>query len=100
MKRDFINPLARMNTDHMRWIAEDPRPVIKINPHDAGLTIAGGRLTGGDNIYWRIAQFLMPVHAHAPSAMPGEDIFRQSFVPVTHNHCLIFPFALDPERPP
>jgi len=52
--------------------------VIKINPHDAGLTIAGGRLTDGDNIYWRIAQFLMPVHAYAPSAMPGENIFGQS----------------------
>ena len=45
IKKHFINPLARMNTDHMRWIAEDPRPVIKIHPHDAGLTIAGGRLT-------------------------------------------------------
>jgi len=61
-----------MNTDHMRWIAEDPRPVIKIQPHDAGLAIAGGRLSGGDNIYWRIAQFLMPVHSYAPSSMPGE----------------------------
>src|SRR6476661_3427164 len=55
-------------------VAEDPRPVIKINPHEAGLTIAGGRLTGTDNIYWRIAQFLMPVHSYAPSSMPGENI--------------------------
>ena len=61
IKKHFVNPLARMSSDHMRWIAEDPRPVIRINPHDAGLTIAGGRLTGSDNIYWRIAQFLMPV---------------------------------------
>ena len=83
----------------MRWIAEDPRPVIKINPHDAGLTIAGGRLTGSDNIYWRIAQFLMPVHAYAPSAMPGENIFGQSFVPVTDTNCWIYTYAWNPERP-
>jgi phthalate 4,5-dioxygenase oxygenase subunit len=42
IKKHFVNPIARMNVDHMRWIAEDPRPVIKIAPHDAGLTIAGG----------------------------------------------------------
>ena len=79
IKKHFVNPLARVETDHMRWIAEDPRPVIKINPHEAGLTVAGGRLTGSDNIYWRIAQFLMPVHAYAPSSMPGENIFGQTF---------------------
>ena len=62
-----MNSLVRVATDHMRWMAEDPRPVIKINPHEAGLTVAGGRLTGTDNIYWRIAQYLMPVHAYAPS---------------------------------
>jgi phthalate 4,5-dioxygenase len=99
IKRHFVNPIARMNVDHMRWIAEDPRPVIKINPHDAGLTIAGGRLTGSDNIYWRIAQFLMPVHAYAPSAMPGESIFGQSFIPVTDTKCWIYTYAWNPERP-
>ena len=99
IRKHFVNPLARMNTDHMRWIAEDPRPVIKIQPHDAGLTIAGGRLAAGNNIYWRIAQFLMPVHAYAPSAMPGENIFGQSFVPVTDTNCWIYTYAWNPERP-
>jgi hypothetical protein len=94
-----VNPLARVATDHMRWIAEDPRPVIKINPHEAGLTVAGGRLTGTDNIYWRIAQFLMPVHAYAPSSMPGENIFGQSFIPVTDTSCWIYTYAWNPERP-
>jgi len=99
IKKHFVNQLARMSSDHMRWIAEDPRPVIKINPHDAGLTIAGGRLTGSDNIYWRIAQFLMPVHSYAPSAMPGENIFGQGFVPVTDTNCWIYTYAWNPERP-
>ena len=99
IKKHFVNPLTRVATDHMRWIAEDPRPVIKINPHEAGLTIAGGRLTGSDNIYWRIAQFLMPVHAYAPSSMPGENIFGQTFVPVTDTNCWIYTYAWNPERP-
>jgi hypothetical protein len=73
--------------------------VIKINPHEAGLTVAGGRLTGSDNIYWRIAQFLMPIHAYAPSSMPGENIFGQSFVPVTDTSCWIYTYAWNPERP-
>lgn len=99
IKKHFVNPIARMSSDHMRWIAEDPRPVIKIAAHAAGLTIAGGRLTGGDNIYWRIAQFLMPFHAYAPSAMPGENIFGQTFVPVTDTNCWIYTYAWNPERP-
>ena len=73
--------------------------MIKISPHDAGLTIAGGRLTDSDNIYWRIAQFLMPVHAYAPSSMPGENIFGQTFVPVTDTNCWIYTYAWNPERP-
>lgn len=40
IKKHFVNPLVRMSSDHMRWIAEDPRPVIKVAPHEAGLTIA------------------------------------------------------------
>ena len=42
--RHLASPMSRMNFDHVRWIADDPRPVIKVNAHDAGLTIAGGRI--------------------------------------------------------
>ena len=91
--------MSRMNFDHVRWIADDPRPVIKVNPHDAGLVVAGGRIAADDNIYWRIAQFLMPVHAYAPSAMPGENMFGQTFVPVTDTTCWIYTYAWNPERP-
>jgi phenylpropionate dioxygenase-like ring-hydroxylating dioxygenase large terminal subunit len=97
--RHLRSPISRMSFDHVRWIAEDPRPVIKVNAHDAGLTIAGGRIAADDNIYWRIAQFLMPVHAYAPSAMPGEPIFGQSFVPVTDTSCWIYTYAWNPDRP-
>jgi phthalate 4,5-dioxygenase oxygenase subunit len=61
--------------------------------------LAGGRLAAGDNIYWRIAQFPTPVHSYAPSSMPGENIFGQSFVPVTDTNCWIYTYAWNPERP-
>ena len=88
-----------MHFDHVRWIADDPRPVIKVDKHAVGLTIAGGRLARDDNLYWRIAQFLMPAHAYAPSALPGENMFGQTFVPVTDTTCWIYAYAWNPERP-
>jgi hypothetical protein len=39
------------------------------------------------------------VHAYAPSAMPGENIFGQSFIPVTDTNCWIYTYAWNPERP-
>jgi len=41
----------------------------------------------------------MPVHSYAPSAMPGENIFGQTFVPVTDTNCWIYTYAWNPERP-
>jgi phthalate 4,5-dioxygenase len=98
-QKHLSSPMSRMNFDHVRWIADDPRPVIKVEPHAAGLIIAGGRLARDDNLYWRIAQFLMPVHAYAPSALPGENMFGQTFVPVTDTSCWIYTYAWNPERP-
>ena len=78
----------------MRWIAGDH----KVSAHDAGLA-AGGRIARDDAIHWRIARFLMPVHAYAPSALPGETRFGQTFVPVNDTTCWIYTYAWSPERP-
>ena len=58
----------------------DPRPVIKINPH-AGLP-AGGRLPAATHL---LAHRAVPDAGAClcASAIPGENIFGQSFVPVT-----------------
>ena len=29
--KHLVSPMSRMNFDHVRWIADDPRPVIKVN---------------------------------------------------------------------
>src|SRR5258705_11118041 len=39
IKKHFVNPLASMSSDQMRWIAEDPRPGVQINSHEPGMTI-------------------------------------------------------------
>ena len=97
--RHLVSPVSRYGADHSRWIARDPRPLIKVTAHAAGLAVGGGRIADGDDIYWRIAQFLMPNHAYAPNAFPGENIFGQSFLPVTDTGTWIFTYAWNPERP-
>ncbi|MEM7748351.1 MAG: Rieske 2Fe-2S domain-containing protein [Pseudomonadota bacterium] len=97
--RHLVKPVARLDMNHVRWIAEDPRPIIKVEEHDAGLVVGGGRRTDNDDIYWRIAQYLMPVHTFAPNAMPGENISGQSFVPFADTNCWIFTYVWNPDRP-
>jgi phthalate 4,5-dioxygenase oxygenase subunit len=88
-----------MKFEHVRWIAEDPLPTYKVAAHDAGLVLAGARRADGDNLYWRIAQFLMPNHAYAPNAFEGDVYSGQTFVPVTDTSCWIYTYAWHPERP-
>ena len=61
--------------------------------------IGGGRVTETDDLYWRIAQYLMPFHSYTPSALPGQTMFGQTFVPYTDRNCWIYCYAWNPERP-
>ena len=76
----------------------DPRPKFSILGHDAGLVIGGARKTDGTDLYWRIAQFLMPNHAFAPVAMPGEVYYGQCWVPVSDTNCWIYTYSWRPDR--
>jgi phenylpropionate dioxygenase-like ring-hydroxylating dioxygenase large terminal subunit len=84
--------------DRVRWIRNDPRPKFSIIGHDAGLVIGGARKTDGPELYWRIAQFLMPNHAFAPAAMPGEVYYGQAWVPVSDTSCWIYTYSWRPDR--
>ena len=84
--------------DRVRWIRNDPRPKFSILGHDAGLVIGGARKTDGRELYWRIAQFLMPNHAFAPAAMPGEVYYGQAWVPVSDTSCWIYTYSWRPDR--
>ena len=97
--KHLVMPIARMTGNLTKWIATDPRPVIQADPHDAGLVIGGGRVTETDDLYWRIAQNLIPFHTYTPSALPGQTMFGQTFVPFTDGNCWIVCYAGNPERP-
>jgi phthalate 4,5-dioxygenase oxygenase subunit len=84
--------------DRVRWIRNDPRPKFSIIGHDAGLVIGGARKTDGPELYWRIAQFLMPNHAFAPAAMPGEVYYGQAWVPVSDTECWVYTYSWRPDR--
>ena len=85
--------------DRIRWVQNDPRPKFSIVGHDSGLVIGGARKTDGADLYWRIAQFLMPNHAFAPAAMPGEVYYGQAWVPVDDETCWIYTYSWLPDRP-
>mgnify|MGYP003334852866 CR=1 FL=1 len=84
--------------DRIRWVQNDPRPKFQVNGHDAGLVIGGARRTDGPDLYWRIAQFLMPNHAYTPTAFPGEIYYGQTWVPVDDTSCWIYTYSWLPDR--
>jgi phthalate 4,5-dioxygenase oxygenase subunit len=85
--------------DRVRWVQNDPRPRFQVLGHETGLVIGGGRKTDGPDLYWRIAQFLMPNHAYTPAAFPGEIYYGQCWVPVDDQTCWIYSYCWQPERP-
>ena len=86
--------------DHrIRWVQNDPRPTFSVLGHEVGLVIGGARKTDSADLYWRIAQFLMPNHAFTPTAFPGEVYYGQSWVPVDDVSCWIYTYSWHPDRP-
>ncbi len=88
-----------VRNDRVRWTMEDPRPEYVVDDSPVGLVLGGVRLADGDERYWRIAQYLLPTHAYAPNAFPGEPYHGQTFVPVTDTGCWIYTYSWNPERP-
>jgi hypothetical protein len=61
--------------------------------------MGAARTADGEDLYWRISQFLMPSHALAPSTFPGENYHGQCFVPISDELCWIYCYTWNPERP-
>ncbi len=60
--------------------------------------IGGSRRADGDQLYWRITQFMLPAHSITPSAMPGETLYGYTWAPVDDESCWIYVYAWHPER--
>jgi phenylpropionate dioxygenase-like ring-hydroxylating dioxygenase large terminal subunit len=93
--------VRRSSVDQQRtqWMRDDPRPEFTVVGHDVGFVAGAARKAGGDDLYWRIAQFMLPNHALTPNAFPGENIHGQTWVPITDERCWVFCFTWNPDRP-
>ncbi len=83
----------------IRWIKQDGVPRFSVHHHKAGFLVGAARHADGQELYWRISQFLMPNHGLAPGAFPGENHHGQTFVPIDDYSCWIFTYTWNPQRP-
>ena len=90
---------ASGDKNRVRWMKNDGMPRFTVTEHDAGLLMGAARTADNDDLYWRISQFMLPSHALAPSAFPGENYHGQTFVPITDELCWIYCYTWNPERP-
>ncbi|MCZ4314324.1 Rieske 2Fe-2S domain-containing protein [Comamonadaceae bacterium G21597-S1] len=88
-----------VRNDRFRWVRDDATPSFTVNEMDSGLVIGAARRADGEDLYWRITHYLLPHHALAPSAFPGENYHGQTFVPVTDTSCWIYTYTWNPDRP-
>lgn len=98
LKHAALGAQAVVN-DRFRWVRDDPAPQFTVQEFDAGLVLGAARKADEDELYWRITHYLLPNHALAPSAFPGENYHGQTFVPVTDTTCWIYTYTWNPERP-
>jgi phthalate 4,5-dioxygenase len=90
---------ASGDRNRVRWLKNDGMPRFTVTEHDAGLLMGAARNADDGNLYWRISQFMLPSHALAPSAFPGENYHGQTFVPISDELCWIYCYTWNPERP-
>ncbi len=88
-----------VRNDRFKWVRDDPMPVFSVDELKVGLVVGGARKADGEDLYWRIAHYLLPNHALAPSAFPGENYHGQTFVPVSDTGCWIYTYTWNPDRP-
>jgi phthalate 4,5-dioxygenase oxygenase subunit len=81
------------------WLRNDPMPRFTITDHEVGFVVGGARKADGEDLYWRITQFMLPTHSITPSAMPGEIYYGYTWVPVDDESCWIYIYGWHPDRP-
>ena len=82
-----------------RWMANDGIPQFTIIEHAAGMVLCASRKTDGEDLYWRMTQFLMPNHSLAPGSWPGGNQLGNTWVPIDDTSCWIYCYAWNPDRP-
>ena len=93
------DPTVAADENRIRWLRNDPMPQFTIVEHEVGFVVGGARRADGEELYWRITQFMLPSHSITPSAMPGEVYYGYSWVPVDDESCWVYIYGWHPERP-
>jgi phenylpropionate dioxygenase-like ring-hydroxylating dioxygenase large terminal subunit len=75
----------------------DVVPTFEIRDTDGGFMIGAKRIRGDGKAYWRITQWLLPVHTMIPSE-PGETLLWDAWVPVDDEHTWVYRVQYNPWR--
>ncbi len=96
----FVPPERRTHpfADAVRWMKHDAAPVFHVVEHEAGLLLAASRHADGDDLYWRVTQYLLPNHSLAPGSAPGDIYFGQTWVPIDDHSCWVYVYSWNPDR--
>ena len=94
-----LHPDANADQKRLTWMRDDPLPRFSFVEHAVGFAAGAARNADGDDLYWRISQYLVPNHSLAPNALPGENYQGQTWVPISDTECWIYTYAWNPERP-
>ena len=90
---------SSVDVERTRWMRDDPRPEFHVAPHPVGFVAGAARKAGGNDRYWRVAQFMLPNHALTPNAFPGETYHGQTWVPISDDRCWVYCYSWNPDRP-
>jgi phenylpropionate dioxygenase-like ring-hydroxylating dioxygenase large terminal subunit len=93
------NPNVAADEQRLRWLRNDPMPQFTLIEHDVGFVVGGSRRADGEDLYWRVTQFMLPAHSITPSALLGEIYYGYTWVPITDESCWIYVYAWHPDRP-
>ncbi|MGE0803543.1 MAG: Rieske 2Fe-2S domain-containing protein [Lautropia sp.] len=90
---------SSLNQDRIRWMRNDGRPQFQILQHEGGLVLGASRKADGEDLYWRITQYLLPTHVFAPSTVAGETYHGLSYTPIDDRSCWVYSYSWNPDRP-
>lgn len=93
------NPDAPADQRRLRWIRNDPIPQFELLEHEVGFVVGGARKADGNDLYWRITQYMLPAHGTGPPTFPGETYFGFTLAPISDESCWIYTYAWNPDRP-
>ena len=93
------NPTVHADEDRLRWLRNDPLPQFTIVEHDVGFVVGGSRKADGDELYWRITQFMLPRTRSRPRPCRARSTTATPGCRSTDESCWVYVYGWHPDRP-